>query len=373
MIAVAPLAQPLTAASAPNPAASPPPAAASRWTEADREALIDEIARSRAEGLLPERYDARALQADAAADRAALALAHDYAEGMAPAAVRRGWNIPRSSIDYRAWLDDALSRHNLSAALRALLPQDRAYDGLRSALARCDTPAHCLTIRVNLERWRWLPRVLGFHFVWVNSAAFRLDLVEQGAVLSSHRAIMGKPSTPTPVLTTLIRGVTVNPWWHVPRSIVAESIGALVQRRPAEAARRGYVATYAPGGGLSVSQRPGPNNALGLIKLDMPNPQSIFIHDTPARSLFEQEKRAYSHGCIRTQHPEFLARILLAPNQHAVFDALLASGTSQTLPLAMPVPVYIVYFTAEADATGGAAFYGDIYRRDPLIAAIFAP
>ena len=382
VIGIALLAVPIAAAAAQIPATPITPVFAPRWTDADRQALLAEIARSEAEGLRPERYDTRTLQTgmapidiDAAADRVALALAHDYAEGMAPAAARRGWNIPRSPLDYRAWLDGALTRHDLSASLRALLPQGQAYDGLRAALARCDTPAHCLTIRVNLERWRWLPRELGFHYVWVNPAAFRLDLVEQGQVLSSHRVIVGKPSTPTPILTTPILGVTVNPWWRVPQSIIAESIGALVRRRPAEAARRGYVATRNPGGGLSVSQRPGPANALGLIKLDMPNASSIFIHDTPSRSLFDKDKRAFSHGCVRTQHPDFLAKILLAPDQEETFDALLASGVNQTLPLAAPVPAYIVYLTAEADinADGGVVFYDDVYRRDSRIEAIFIP
>lgn len=382
VIGIALLAVPISAAAAQIPAAPITPVFAPRWTDADRQALLAEIGRSKAEGLRPERYDTRPLQAgtapidsDAAADRVALALAHDYAEGIAPAAARRGWNIRRSPLDYRAWLDGALTRHDLSTSLRALLPQGRAYDGLRAALARCDTPAHCRTIRVNLERWRWLPRELGSHYVWVNAAAFRLDLVEQGQVLSSHRVIVGKPSTPTPILTTLILGVTVNPWWRVPQSIIAESVGALVRRRPAEAARRGYVATRNPDGGLSVSQRPGPTNALGLVKLDMPNASSIFIHDTPSRSLFDKDKRAFSHGCVRTQHPDFLAKILLAPDQEKIFDALLASGANQTLPLAAPVPAYIVYLTAEADinAVGGVVFYDDVYRRDPRIEAIFIP
>lgn len=355
------------------------PVQSARWTTADREALFAAIARSPGEGLRADDYDAAGLRTlevrdgperDAAFDRVALRLAHDHAEGSAPPAARAGWDIPRESIDYRAWLDAALARHDIAAALTALLPQDKRYAKLRDGFARCATPAHCLTIRVNLERWRWLPRTLGVHYLWVNPAAYRLDLIENDQIVSSHRIIVGKASTPTPAFAATVTGVTANPWWNVPQNIVAESVGTLVRTRPAEGARRGYVASKGADGRLRVRQKPGPQNALGLIKIEMPNRFSVFIHDTPGRELFAGDKRALSHGCIRTERPDTLARILLPSAALPEFERLLSSGTNGTVPLHAPVPVYIVYFTAEADgAAGGVRFSEDLYGRDRRLAA----
>jgi len=368
----------LAATAALSPLAAEEPAG--RWSADDVAALAAEAERSVEEGIAAGRYDIAGLRIAAAtgstdldvrADRLALSIARDYAEGSASDAARAGWTIPRDRIDYAAWLASALARHDLPLSLRGLLPSGPAYAGLRDALKRCDTQAHCLTIRVNMERWRWLPRDLGTNHILVNPAAYRLDLVEQGMIVSTHRAIVGKPKSPTPVFAAKITGVTANPWWNVPQSIVAESIGALVRNRPAEAAARGYVASRDASGRLSVRQRPGPLNALGLVKLEMPNPHSVFIHDTPSRDLFEQSRRALSHGCIRTARPDILAKILLSSQDAAQFDALMASGTTRTLSLPVPVPVYIAYFTAEpdADAAGGVDFLDDIYGRDGRVAA----
>jgi L,D-transpeptidase YcbB len=355
---------------------------APRWSASDLAALVQEIGRSAQEGLTPERYGAAALQRaidqrapdlEAQASRAALLLAHDYAEGAASADARTGWEIARDPIDLDLWLREALARHDVAGALQALLPRSSGYAALRAALPTCDTPAHCTTLKINLERWRWLPRALGAHYLWVNPAAYRLDLIEGDHILQSHRIIVGKPTTPTPVFAALVTGVTANPWWTVPSSIVSESVGAMVRNRPAQAARLGYVATRAAGGRLQVRQRPGPLNALGQVKIEMPNAYSIFLHDTPSRGLFEQERRAFSHGCVRTEHPDVLARTLLAPASARSFDHYLTQRTNHTFALDRPVPVYIVYFTAVADpaAAGGVAYLDDVYGRDAAISKAF--
>jgi murein L,D-transpeptidase YcbB/YkuD len=362
-----------------EPVTRPAMAAPARWSPGDLDALLQEIDRSAREGLHAERYGAAELRQaiargvpdlDARADRSALLLAHDYAAGSAPASARKGWGIGPDPVDLGPWLQDALGRHDVAGALQHLLPQAPGYAALRAALPACDTPAHCATISLNLERWRWLPRSLGYHYLWVNTAAYQLDLVENDRVIESHRVIVGKPASPTPVFAALVTGVTANPWWNVPRNIVAESVGATVRNRPAEAARLGYVATRGAGG-LQVRQRPGPLNALGQVKLELPNPYSVFIHDTPSRALFDKEVRAFSHGCIRTQDPVRLARTLLGAEGVRSFDQYLAAGTNRTIALDKPVPVYIVYFTAVANpaAPGGVDYFDDVYRRDPPLAA----
>jgi murein L,D-transpeptidase YcbB/YkuD len=347
------------------------PAVAARWSDGDVRELRAVAASVADEGLDPADYPADALADpaaigtpafDARADALALALAHDFLEGHRNPGP--DWAITRGAIDYRGWLDDVLASHSVRASFRRLLPTSIGYAALRRALADC--ARDCARLRVNLDRWRALPRSFGTRYLWVNIPAFRLDLIEDGRVIASHRIVVGKPGTRTPVFKAAVTGVTVNPWWNVPASIVAESVGALVRTNPAEAARRGYVATTDSAGKLAVRQKPGPQNALGRIKLEMPNPYSVFIHDTPSRGLFDQDRRALSHGCIRTEDPQALAAMLLQPGQNQQVGLLLATGATQTLRIAPPIPVYVVYFTAEPDpdANGALAVHEDIYRRD---------
>ena len=348
-------------------------APAPRWSASDLAALSDVAASAPAEGLSRD-YGAAGLAdqpgdvSDIKADVIALALAHDYYEGSVRTRGDPSWHIKRGDLDYRAWLDDVLSRHSVRASFRALLPDTLAYSGLKLGLARCRAAAgRCGTLAANLDRLRALPRNLGQRYLWVNLPAFRLDLVEDGKVVASHRVIVGKPGSQTPSFQATVTGVTINPWWNVPCSIVDESIGKLIATRPAEAARRGFVASRDAKGRLVVRQKPGPDNALGQIKLEMPNPFGVYIHDTPSRNLFARDTRAFSHGCIRTEDPKSLAVILLGPDKEAAVDLLLATRVSRTLKLASPVPVYVLYMTAEADAAApnGVTTYADIYHRDP--------
>lgn len=346
------------------------------WSRPAAEALLGLIAGSVKEGLSPADYGPDAVEQalaageggalDGAADAAALALARDYYEGHRRGAERSDWHIPRGRIDYGPWLDEVLARNSIAASYARLLPDAPAYAALRDALARCHED--CATIAANMDRWRALPRHLGGRYLWVNVPAYRLDLIEDGQVVSSHRIIVGKPGSRTPIFRAAVTGVTINPWWNVPCSIVDESIGKLIRTKPQEAARRGYVATRDAKGVLHVRQKPGPDNALGRIKLEMPNPYSVFIHDTPSTQLFDRDTRALSHGCIRTEAPADLARALLGPDRAGEVQMLLASGVTRTLALSPPLPVYVVYLTAEPDpqAPGGITRYPDIYGRDTL-------
>jgi len=344
--------------------------AATRWSASDLTALSAVAASASAEGLSGD-YGAAGLAdqpseaTDVQADATALALARDYYEGSALTRKDPSWHIQRGEFDYHGWLDDVLSRHSVRSSFRALLPDTPAYSGLRLALARChDAAGPCGTLAANLDRLRALPRNLGPRYLWVNLPAYRLDLVEDGRVVATHRVIVGKPRSQTPSFQAAVTGVTINPWWNVPCSIVDESIGKLIATNPAEAARRGYVASRDAKGRLVVRQKPGPDNALGQIKLEMPNPYDVYIHDTPARDLFARGTRAFSHGCIRTEDPKSLAVILLGQDKEAAVDLLLATGVSRTLKLPSPVPVYVLYMTAEADASGTVSTYPDIYHRD---------
>lgn len=357
-------------------------AQASSWTTAGARALLEAIPAASAEGLDPARFEPGRLAAaisagegpflDATADRVFSALAEAYAGGAVPAAVRAGWNFPAHGAQ-RA--EAALARVKagapVAATLSGLLPDDPAYRDLRDALAAtpASEAARRQTLAVNLERWRWLPRRPGGRLLWVNVPAFELLLLEDGRVAQRHRVIVGKPRTPTPQFAAMVEAVILNPDWVVPASIRRESIDRLLARQPARARAEGYVRTAS-----GVTQLPGPHNQLGRVKLAMPNPYSIYLHDTQAKALFDRPARAFSHGCIRVQDPLGLARWLLEGSSwdRAAIDAAVAAGATTSAALAAAVPVWIVYFTAVPDGAGGVRLLPDIYGRDPAIARALA-
>src|SRR5690606_8155613 len=140
-------------------------------------------------------------------------------------------------------------------------------------------------LQVNMERWRWLPRDLGVQYLMTNVPEYQLRLTVNNNIIRTYRTVVGKPGrTATPQLAEEVSGVVFNPTWTVPQSIVkGEGLGARVLNNPAWARANGYKATRADNGFVTVVQQPGPNNSLGLLKRDMPNPHAIFFHDTPSR------------------------------------------------------------------------------------------
>ncbi len=236
------------------------------------------------------------------------------------------------------------------------------HEYLREAYDRENDVEHRAILAANLRRWEALPASLGPRYLLVNAAAFEVTLWEGRREMGRWRAIVGTQQTPTPIFQAEVSGVIFNPWWEIPTSISAGNISSMVRNRPAEARRRGYV--YENG---RYRQRPGSNNALGLMKLVMPNPHSVYLHDTPNRTLFERDVRALSHGCVRVGDAIGFAAELLAARpgwNRAMADEIVASGHTIRVDLPEPIPVYISYFTAEADSEGNVRYYPDIYNRD---------
>jgi murein L,D-transpeptidase YcbB/YkuD len=307
-----------------------------------------------------------AAEIDDAATMLALRLAQLHLLGDTASRARAGWNILDTDRDVplEPLLAQALASGTLDLFFATLRPVHPDYAALRAALATETDRARRQTIARNMERWRWMPRLLGPDHVLVNAARFDAELWRGGRKAGTWRVIVGKKSTPTPVFDTRITGVVINPWWEIPSSIVRESVGALVRRNPAAARARGYV--WSDG---RYRQRPGPNNALGQMKLVMPNPYSVYMHDTPSKQLFDEQVRAFSHGCVRTDDAIGYAATLLdgAMTRERV-DEIVASGVTTTVNLAKPLPVYVAYFTATANPAGGVDFHPDIYGRDGRIA-----
>jgi L,D-transpeptidase YcbB len=290
----------------------------------------------------------------------ALTLGKLHLEGCTKSKEQARWHINTEdeSYDLEGLLGAALAEDEVSLFFAILLPRYPDYLALRMARETETDPAKRAILALNMERWRWMPLAPGEQFVIVNPAEYQLIYWREGKVIGRWPVIVGKPDTPTPVFSANASGVTLNPWWDVPQSIVDESIGALVRRNPAAARKQGY--GWSNG---AYRQRPGPNNALGQMKLVMPNSFHVYLHDTPNRKLFEKPDRALSHGCIRVADAIGFAATLLG-KQKAELEQDVRTGKTVTLSLADPVPVYIGYFTATAAPDRTVRYHPDIYSRD---------
>jgi murein L,D-transpeptidase YcbB/YkuD len=224
-------------------------------------------------------------------------------------------------------------------------------------------------ILANLERWRILGRALSATGVTVNAAAATAMLTEDHRLVLSMRAIVGDKKHPTPMLLSAIDAVVLNPPWVVPRSIIKHEIEPALRRDPGylEKNRMSWI-------GNQLVQAPGPKNSLGLIKFDLPNPFSVYMHDTPARSLFTESMRARSHGCVRLERPLDLAIDLLKGDPAWSRDHLVSTidrGATVKAPLPRRVSVAFLYWTVFVDDDGTVEFRDDLYGRDArLLAAL---
>ena len=353
--------------------------APARWDEGDARDLLAFAAALPERGLDPGLYALDALNSaidagdadatDAAATALFSAIAHDLADGAVPATARGRWRIEKPATApeaIAAAMDAALASDRVSPTLAEFEPPHAEYRALKDAL-REETDARAReTLAVNLERWRWMPRDLGADYILVNIPAYELIVVRNGATIARRRVIVGAKKTPTISFAAMVTGVAFNPTWHVPESIVAESVGAMLERRPKQAERLGYY--RAPDGG--VRQRPGPDNALGRMKLLMPNPYSVFLHDTPQQDAFARSVRALSHGCVRVENAlEFAGDILGADWSGETIDAIVSTNETVSAELPAPMPVYVAYFTAATDAGGAVVIRRDIYGFDEELAA----
>jgi len=290
-------------------------------------------------------------------------LMRAYLEGCSPASARAKWRISSDDqyIDTQNLLLEALVRNDLAGYFDALLPRNPNYRALREAYATETDQEKRAILALNMERWRWMRLVMGGKYLLVNAASFEVTLWENNRRLKSWPIIVGKTKSPTPIFEATVSGVILNPWWEIPTSIVGEGIGSMVRNNPAAARRKGYVVQNG-----RYRQRPGPGNALGQMKLVMPNPYSVYLHDTPNKNLFSEPVRTFSHGCIRVGGAIDLAKTLLEGSATEVeVDDILESRKTTKLPLVRAIPIYITYFTAEG-AEDGVSYFPDVYNRDRL-------
>jgi L,D-transpeptidase YcbB len=222
-------------------------------------------------------------------------------------------------------------------------------------------------IELNLERWRWLSPSLTDRFVLVNIPAFELHGFDGDRPVLRMRVVTGNAAnTPTPVFGRDMTHVVFRPYWNVPTSIAEAEILPAVYRDRAYLSRRNMELLRGEGG-VQLRQRPGPGNALGLVKFLLPNPFGVYLHDTPEGGLFARSRRDKSHGCVRVERPYELARFALAGAPEwtpARIRAAATRGPEQHVALPEPLPVFITYLTVWADTDGVTRFFPDVYEHD---------
>ncbi len=358
------------------------------------EALLADLASARLDGLKPSSYKPEKLQAALAAARdgdpraiarAELLLSTSFARYV------RDLRKPAKRKDGMTWLDPRLKPAKLDTVtvLRtAALPQPFAdyvatmgwmsphYTRLRGLLARAEAAgvadADLARLRRNLDRARVLPGPWTHHVV-VDAAAGRLWFYQAGKQAGTMKVVVGKAETPTPMLAGMLQYAVLNPYWNVPvdlaQTLIAPKVlaGRSLKSMGFEAlsdwsatpqklspAAVDWPAVAAGTQELRLRQLPGGANSMGRVKFMFPNDDGIYLHDTPDRALFAHDDRHFSNGCIRLEDAGALAKWLLGRPLRSAGRA-----PEQAVPLAVPVPVYLTYFTATEDG-----FRDDVYGRD---------
>lgn len=217
-------------------------------------------------------------------------------------------------------------------------------------------------ILLNMERIRWVPAEPSTDYLLVNIPEFRLHVYDRGQYSWSSNVVVGSTANSTVIFTSNLKHVVFSPYWNVPSSILKKEV------LPGIAKNKNYMARHhMEWNGNSVRQKPGPWNSLGQVKFLFPNEYSIYLHDTPSKSLFKEEKRDFSHGCIRLSEPKRLAQFIL--RNDANWDSLkiakaMNAGKEQYYTVKESIPVFIVYFTAWVDREGKLNFRDDVYGHD---------
>ncbi|MGB7431365.1 MAG: L,D-transpeptidase family protein, partial [Ahrensia sp.] len=229
-----------------------------------------------------------------------------------------------------------------------------------------------------MERLRWHPEQYGDRQVVINQPEFRVRYMENGKTALAMNVVVGTLQNQTYFFHDEIETVVFNPYWGVPQSIIVNEFLPKLHRDPGYLDRAGYVVStyggkqvssssvnwrqYSSGVPFNVRQKPGPKNALGELKILFPNEHAIYMHDTPAKSLFARDSRAYSHGCVRLEDPRAMAAAVLGKDMSYVRSQL--GGYEHAERVSDKVPVYVSYFTAWPDDSGAIAYHADVYKRD---------
>jgi murein L,D-transpeptidase YcbB/YkuD len=242
-------------------------------------------------------------------------------------------------------------------------------------------------LKVNMERYRWMPLQVTEKYIIVNIANFKLDLIEGADTLISMRVIVGKESRTTPVFNELLSYIVFSPNWTIPNTILQEDVIPELLKGSEYLDKRDMILLRNDGSELAykdvdwstitkdnfpymVRQNPGPGNALGRVKFMFPNTYNVYIHDTPSKGYFARDDRDLSSGCVRVEKPFDLAVLLLSDSpEWTPANILIAmqQNKEQTVRLKIPVEVMLIYLTAWTDGSDRVQFRKDIYQRDEIL------
>jgi murein L,D-transpeptidase YcbB/YkuD len=322
---------------------------------------------------------------------------------LSPARISLLFDQKPNLLDPKAVLAEIAASSSPGAYLISLQPKHDQFKSLRQALVRAiaaskargrkpDADPAVQRLIVNMERWRWMPAELGSYYVWDNIPSYTARVIKDGKSIYVEKAIVGQLKYATPIFSADMRSIVFNPDWTVPDTIKIEDLqprlrqpdgsgpdlsvlrdnqlSVSYQGRPIDAATvdwgRANILSY------TFTQKPGPDNVLGVLKFNFPNRHAIYMHDTVQPELFKETERALSHGCIRVHQPGRLAALLLAEDKGWSEDKvkdLLAKGSNTGVVLTRPVPVHLTYFTLAFDGVGRLRTYEDIYGIDKKMAA----
>ncbi|MCT4654613.1 MAG: L,D-transpeptidase family protein [Cohaesibacter sp.] len=240
----------------------------------------------------------------------------------------------------------------------------------------------------NMERWRWLPRKLGDFHVMVNIPTFHVQVVKDDKKIHQTRVVVGKKANKTPIFSDTMEYLVVNPYWNVPRSIASKELLPKIRTNPAEffssknyqvlASVKGRTRVIDPSqldwskveaSQVRLRQPPGTRNALGRIKFMFPNKHAVYLHDTPSRSLFKRDYRAYSHGCVRVHKPFEFADFILKQEKswNAARVKKMVGGSEKRINLKRKIPVHLAYFTTWMSEEGTLQVRSDIYGHNAKV------
>jgi len=266
------------------------------------------------------------------------------------------------------------------------LPMTGLVDSVTVAEINTPISTRISQLMLNMERLRWMPDSMPAHYILVNIPEYRLHLFDHGADSLSMDVVVGKAASATSIFTGRLSVVGFSPYWNVPQGIIKHEMlpklkkdhGYLAHEHM-EVLSRGSVIDpsginwdqYTDGVPFDIRQVPGPDCALGLVAFYFPNTFDIYLHDTPAKGLFSEQKRAFSHGCIRLSQAEKLADYIFRKDTAMTPDhirELMDAHIEKKVPVHPSIPVYIVYFTAWVDEDGRINFRHDIYGHDARLA-----
>jgi len=236
---------------------------------------------------------------------------------------------------------------------------------------------------LSLERWRWRS-TFPDRYIWINIPEYMLRLYYNDSLLSEHRVVVGKMDTKTPQLESKITSIMSYPYWTVPYSITSKEMLPALKKNPGYMAKNHYklfnkdteVDPYSVNWSkirensfpYKVRQEPGTHNSLGIIKFEFSNPFGVYVHDTPSKGLFGTDIRSYSHGCIRCNLPDSLARFILRRDDQRItadsLDSMLFKEQHRSIRLKHSVPIKVDYITVTTDFDNKLIFHPDVYRRD---------